>query len=31
MDGPEYGGVRDPHDVLLIGRDGSATVYESYR
>ena len=31
MDGPEYGGVRDPHDVLLIGRDGSAAVYESYR
>ena len=31
MDGPEYGGVQDPYDVLLIGRDGEATVYQSYR
>ncbi len=31
MDGPEYGGVEDPYDVLLITRDGEATVFESYR
>ena len=31
MDGPVYGGVRDPYDVLLIRRDGSAVAYESYR
>ena len=31
MDGPEYGGVEDPYDVLLVGRDGYATVYQSYR
>lgn len=31
MDGPEYGGVRDPYDVLLIGPDGAASVYQSYR
>jgi hypothetical protein len=31
MDGPVYGGVRDPYDVLLIGRDGTARVYQSYR
>ncbi len=31
MDGPEYGGVVDPYDVLLIGRNGGATVYQSYR
>jgi hypothetical protein len=31
MDGPAYGGVVDPYDVLLIGRDGTATVFESYR
>ena len=31
MDGPVYGGVRDPYDVLLIRRDGSAVVYQSYR
>jgi hypothetical protein len=31
MDGPVYGGVRDPYDVLLVGRDGSAAVYQSYR
>ncbi len=31
MDGPAYGGVKDPYDVLLIGRDGKATVYQSYR
>jgi hypothetical protein len=31
MDGPVYGGARDPYDVLLIGRDGAARVYQSYR
>jgi hypothetical protein len=31
MDGPEYGGRRTPHDVLLIGRDGRASVYQAYR
>lgn len=30
MDSPAYGGVTDPYDVLLIGRDGSASVFESY-
>jgi hypothetical protein len=31
IDGPVYGGVRDPYDVLLIDRDGAAHVYQSYR
>jgi hypothetical protein len=31
MDGPVYGGIRDPYDVFLIRRDGSAIVYQSYR
>jgi len=31
MDGPAYGNVRDPYDVLLVRRDGSAVVYQSYR
>ncbi len=31
MDGPQYGNVVDPYDVLLIGRDGEATVFQSYR
>jgi len=31
MDGPEYGGRKDPYDVLLVQRDGSATPYQSYR
>lgn len=31
MDGPAYGGIRDPYDVLLIRRNGSAVVYRSYR
>jgi hypothetical protein len=31
MDGPEYGGRRDAYDVLLVGRDGNASVYRSYR
>lgn len=30
MDGPEYGGKRDPYEVLLLRRDGSASVYQSY-
>ena len=31
MDGPEYGGQVDPYDVLLVQRNGSATVFASYR
>jgi hypothetical protein len=31
MDGPAYGNVRDPYDVLLVRRDGSSVVYQSYR
>jgi hypothetical protein len=31
MDGPEYGGRRDPYDVLLLRRDGSAATFQSYR
>jgi hypothetical protein len=31
MDGPEYGGRKDPYDVLLVRRDGSTGVYQSYR
>jgi hypothetical protein len=31
MDGPAYGNVVDPYDVLLIGRDGNANVFQSYR
>jgi hypothetical protein len=31
MDGLVYGGVRDPYDVLLVRRDGSAIAYQSYR
>jgi hypothetical protein len=30
MDDPEYGGVRDAYDVLLVRRDGTAEVFESY-
>ena len=30
MDGPEHGGQRDPFEVLLVQRDGSARVYQSY-
>lgn len=30
MDGPEYKGRRDPYDVLLIQKDGSAAVFSSY-
>ena len=31
MDGPEYGGRKDPYDVLLVQRDGGARVYQAYR
>ncbi len=31
MDGPAYGGRKDPYEVLLIKRDGRAAVYQSYR
>jgi hypothetical protein len=31
MDAPAYGGARDPYDVLLVRRDGSARIYQSYR
>ena len=31
MDGTEYGGRKDPYDVLLVGLNGKATVYQSYR
>ena len=31
MDGPAYGDARDPYDVLLIGPDGKARVFQSYR
>ena len=31
MDGPAYGGVRDPYDVLLIDPEGNPRVYQSYR
>lgn len=30
MDGPAYGGVRNPYDVFLIQRDGTAIVYASH-
>ena len=31
MDGPAFGGVVDPYDVLLISPDGEASVFQSYR
>lgn len=31
MDGPEYRGRKDAYDVLLVRRDGKATVFRSYR
>jgi len=31
MDGPEYGGRKDPYDVLLVQRGGTATVFQTYR
>lgn len=30
MDGPEYGDRRDPYDVVLVLKDGSSRVYQSY-
>lgn len=30
MDGPEYGGRKDPYAVLLVQRNGSASVYQTY-
>ncbi|MNV31141.1 hypothetical protein D3C71_1224400 [compost metagenome] len=30
MDGPVYGGQRDPYKVLLIQKDGSVEVFNSY-
>ncbi len=30
MDGAIYGDRRDPYDVLLVSRDGSTRVYQSY-
>ena len=31
MDGPAYGGRRDPYAVLLVQRDGAYRVFEQYR
>jgi len=31
MDGPEYGGRKDAYDVLLVGKDGRARVYQPHR
>ena len=31
MDGPEYGGRKDPYAVLLVQRDGSSSVFQSYQ
>lgn len=31
MDGPEFGGKKDPYDVLLIGMNGQPSVYQSYK
>jgi len=31
MDGPAYGGRQDPYDVLLVKKDGSASVFTAYR
>lgn len=31
MDGPEYGGRRDPYEVLLVLADGRTQVYQAYR
>lgn len=30
MDGPAYGGRKDPYEVLLVAKDGSAAVYQTY-
>ncbi|MDM4768294.1 DUF411 domain-containing protein [Pelomonas sp. SE-A7] len=31
MDGPAYGSRKDPYDVLLLNKDGSARVFQTYR
>ncbi|WP_374727174.1 DUF411 domain-containing protein [Candidatus Competibacter denitrificans] len=31
MDGPEYGGDKDPYDVLLLTKNGGSRVFQSYR
>lgn len=31
MDGPAYNNRQDPYDVLLVARDGSATIFQTYR
>lgn len=31
MDGPEYGGRKDPYDVLLVAKDGTTRSYQAYR
>lgn len=31
MDGPDYGGRKNPFDVLLVRKDGSSSVYQAYR
>jgi len=30
MDGPEYGGRRDPYSVLLVRKDGSTQVFSRH-
>ena len=30
MDGPAYGGTKHPYSVLLVARNGSASVYQKY-
>jgi hypothetical protein len=30
MDGPEYGGRKDPYDVLLVAKDGSSSIFQRY-
>jgi hypothetical protein len=30
MDGPVYGGRKDPYDVLLVQRNGTSSIYASY-
>jgi len=31
MDGPEYGGRKDPYAVLLVQRDGNSSIYHAYQ
>lgn len=31
MNGPEYGGRKDPYDVLLVQRSGTSAVFQYYR